>query len=284
MIDTLRCPKCQTTYQRERGRSGIRLCPNARCRAPVDANPVERPTYKTARASIDRESSQWGTDSSFRPRFEHVNALMTRLDRLHAFVRDVHLCSALGLPDLKERASVFLDEVDSPEVPVVDVRPASIVVELPDTEVMRTILDTMATLAIEDEAPFLDGEASDAESVLKGSSRPKNRSMVLVEQQKIEKLRKMRDAYVEFHKVVTDALHPEQAAVVESPKVGDKFIYATPHEQYKMHDGKVCQVVRVIDEPDIEHDAEVLPMYEVEFNLNGKTIEAWPDELKPVGG
>lgn len=37
--DKLACERCGTTYFSEPGRTGIRLCNNKKCEAPVDSNP-----------------------------------------------------------------------------------------------------------------------------------------------------------------------------------------------------------------------------------------------------
>jgi hypothetical protein len=37
-------------------------------------------------------------------------------------------------------------------------------------------------------------------------------------------------------------------------------------------------VVKVIDQPDKDHDEEVLPMFLIHFE-DGREIDAWPEEL-----
>jgi hypothetical protein len=51
------------------------------------------------------------------------------------------------------------------------------------------------------------------------------------------------------------------------------------YEQYKERDGQPFTVLRTIDQPDDTHDAEVLPMYEIQFTTDGAIIEAWPEEV-----
>ena len=54
--------------------------------------------------------------------------------------------------------------------------------------------------------------------------------------------------------------------------------FNTPFEQYRIHDGKTCTLVRTIVESDDDHDEESLPMHVVRFD-DGTEIEAWPEEL-----
>jgi hypothetical protein len=56
----------------------------------------------------------------------------------------------------------------------------------------------------------------------------------------------------------------------------DKF--TTPYGQHASREGDHFTLVSVIDTPDAEHDAEVLPMYLIEFE-DGERIEAWPEEV-----
>jgi hypothetical protein len=58
------------------------------------------------------------------------------------------------------------------------------------------------------------------------------------------------------------------------------MIFSTPYEQYAEREGQHCVVVREINEPDEQHDAEVLPMYVICFD-DGEEIEAWPEEVWP---
>ena len=50
-------------------------------------------------------------------------------------------------------------------------------------------------------------------------------------------------------------------------------------DQYRERDGQPVQVIRVIEEPDAKHDAEVLPMFEIRFPNDDTYTEAWPEEL-----
>lgn len=61
-------------------------------------------------------------------------------------------------------------------------------------------------------------------------------------------------------------------------EVGVRTVFRTPYEQYSAHDGKACEVIRVISEPDDQHDAECLPMFGIRFD-DGTEIEAWPEEI-----
>jgi len=54
--------------------------------------------------------------------------------------------------------------------------------------------------------------------------------------------------------------------------------FRTPYTQHADRDGQWCEVLRVISEPDENHDAEALPMYAIRFE-DGTEIEAWPEEL-----
>lgn len=45
--------------------------------------------------------------------------------------------------------------------------------------------------------------------------------------------------------------------------------------------GRPFKVVHIVDTPDGEHDAEVLPMYGIRFD-DGTVIEAWPEEVTEV--
>ena len=136
---------------------------------------------------------------------------------------------------------------------------------LPDTEGMRKMLDNLALHAIEDEVPFLTDEAE--EQGRRGAEPAA----------KVAEVRELAKAYEQFYGEVTRQLHPETCL-----QVGQKMVFKTPFDQYKEYDGMACQVKRVIDKPDAEHDVESLPMYEVAIlTPRGRiTIEAWPEELK----
>lgn len=54
--------------------------------------------------------------------------------------------------------------------------------------------------------------------------------------------------------------------------------FTTPYEQHAAREGEVFTVIETITEPDEKHDAEVLPMYRIQF-ADGATIEAWPEEV-----
>lgn len=54
--------------------------------------------------------------------------------------------------------------------------------------------------------------------------------------------------------------------------------FDSPYEQYRHRIGQPFRVQKIIDTPDQKHDAEVLPMYEIQFE-DGETIEAWPEEV-----
>jgi hypothetical protein len=70
-----------------------------------------------------------------------------------------------------------------------------IVLELPDTPAVRTMLDYMATLAKEDELEHWEGELEDAERA--------------ADAKKIEQAKAMMAAYDDFWEVVTKTIHPE---------------------------------------------------------------------------
>lgn len=54
--------------------------------------------------------------------------------------------------------------------------------------------------------------------------------------------------------------------------------FTTPYEQHRDREGQTFEVLRTISKPDADHDAEVLPMYEIRFP-DGTRIEAWPEEV-----
>ena len=54
--------------------------------------------------------------------------------------------------------------------------------------------------------------------------------------------------------------------------------FTTPYEQYATREGHPFKVRGIVDEPDETHDAEVLPMYVIQFD-DGECIEAWPEEV-----
>jgi hypothetical protein len=56
------------------------------------------------------------------------------------------------------------------------------------------------------------------------------------------------------------------------------LIFRTPYDQFKHRNGQFCYVVKVIDQPDKDHDEEVLPMFLIHFE-DGREIDAWPEEL-----
>ena len=56
-------------------------------------------------------------------------------------------------------------------------------------------------------------------------------------------------------------------------------IFNTNDTEYKYRNGQKCTVMKVIDKPDKTHDAEVLPMFVVEFE-DGEQIEVWSDEIE----
>lgn len=60
--------------------------------------------------------------------------------------------------------------------------------------------------------------------------------------------------------------------------VDDRVQFVTPFRQYAEHSGRPATVVRVISEPDSDHDAESLPMFVIRFD-DGVCIEAWEEEL-----
>jgi hypothetical protein len=62
--------------------------------------------------------------------------------------------------------------------------------------------------------------------------------------------------------------------------VGDTGTFLSVYQQHEERDGQEFTVVRVIKKADKDHDAEVLPMYEVLFR-DGTRIEAWPEEVEP---
>lgn len=57
--------------------------------------------------------------------------------------------------------------------------------------------------------------------------------------------------------------------------------FTTPFDQFAHREGDEFTVIRVIDQPDENHDAEVLPMYEICFT-DGEQIEAWPEEVMRI--
>ena len=54
--------------------------------------------------------------------------------------------------------------------------------------------------------------------------------------------------------------------------------FMTPYDQYADRHGQQISLVAAITTPDDKHDAEVLPMFKVQF-LDGEVIEAWPEEI-----
>ncbi|KKM03831.1 hypothetical protein LCGC14_1770540 [marine sediment metagenome] len=59
-------------------------------------------------------------------------------------------------------------------------------------------------------------------------------------------------------------------------KYRDRFV--SPWEQYAHRVGQRFEVLSVIDTPDKDHDAEVLPMYRIRFE-DGHITDAWPEEV-----
>lgn len=55
-------------------------------------------------------------------------------------------------------------------------------------------------------------------------------------------------------------------------------VFKACYEQYREHDGKPVDLVRVIEKADDTHDQEVLPMFVVRLP-DGEEIEAWPEEV-----
>ena len=54
--------------------------------------------------------------------------------------------------------------------------------------------------------------------------------------------------------------------------------FRSPYSQYASRRGETFTVERIIMAPDVDHDAEVLPMYGIRFE-DGEAIEAWPEEV-----
>jgi hypothetical protein len=55
--------------------------------------------------------------------------------------------------------------------------------------------------------------------------------------------------------------------------------FQTPFQQYRERDGQPFTIVRKIEEPNSDYDAESLPMYVIRFN-DGEVIDAWPVEVE----
>ena len=60
------------------------------------------------------------------------------------------------------------------------------------------------------------------------------------------------------------------------------MIFNSPYDQYKERNGQLCEILNIFSEPDANHDAEVLPMYEIRFRTDNTIIEAYPEELHMV--
>lgn len=54
--------------------------------------------------------------------------------------------------------------------------------------------------------------------------------------------------------------------------------FQTPWSDHRDRIGQSFELVRIVDQPDDSHDAEVLPMYVIRFP-DGVEIEAWPEEV-----
>lgn len=65
-------------------------------------------------------------------------------------------------------------------------------------------------------------------------------------------------------------------------KQGDTRIFKTVQSDLMNLNGTEVQVVRVISEPDGFHDEEVLPMFELNVEHEGKPLECFEDELLEV--
>ena len=64
-------------------------------------------------------------------------------------------------------------------------------------------------------------------------------------------------------------------------QVGDKVTIRSNDTDFKDINGATAYITRVIDEPDDQHDAEVLAMYVVEVE-DGVDYEVWSDEITPA--
>jgi hypothetical protein len=58
--------------------------------------------------------------------------------------------------------------------------------------------------------------------------------------------------------------------------------FASPFDQYAERVGEPFVLVGFIDQPDGEHDEEVLPMFKIRF-ADCEEIEAWPEEVLENG-
>lgn len=54
--------------------------------------------------------------------------------------------------------------------------------------------------------------------------------------------------------------------------------FNSPFDQYRTRNGQSFTLMRVVDEPDDQHDEENLPMAVIRFG-DGVEIEAWPEEI-----
>lgn len=55
-------------------------------------------------------------------------------------------------------------------------------------------------------------------------------------------------------------------------------VFSSPYEQYNNRNGQSFELIKVIDIPDENHDAEVLPMFLIRFE-DGVEIEAYFEEI-----
>lgn len=72
----------------------------------------------------------------------------------------------------------------------------------------------------------------------------------------------------------------DAGAVLEELKflVGVRPAFKAWYDQYRERDGEPFTILSIIDEPDEDHDEEVLPMVWIQFE-DEEIIEAWPEEV-----
>ena len=58
-----------------------------------------------------------------------------------------------------------------------------------------------------------------------------------------------------------------------------KARFETPYTEYNGRNGQYFDVIEIISEPKPGYDAEVLPMYRIQFE-DGTIIDAWPEEVE----
>jgi len=62
-------------------------------------------------------------------------------------------------------------------------------------------------------------------------------------------------------------------------QVGEQFVFTSPYDQYREHNGKTATLLGEVDRATIDY-SETGPLYNIRFE-DGTEIEAWPEEIDP---